>query len=148
MSLHDLFSTAVNSAITLQDVGRVFELASIGVVLLLVLSVAAAFAWAILTSIGAELNGEAAKQRQAKRAYQTERACKAERDRITQQEWLSKQAQRKLDQQELYTLRAKWVAGGRLTDKEQARRNALEESVRSRPRGSILTADLPAAARR
>jgi hypothetical protein len=43
-SLHDLFSTAVNSPITLQDVGNVVGFAGAGVALLLVLSFAAAFA--------------------------------------------------------------------------------------------------------
>ena len=44
MSLHDLFSTAVNYPITLQDVGNVVGFAGTGVALLLVLSFAAAFA--------------------------------------------------------------------------------------------------------
>lgn len=128
MSLHDLFSTAVNYPITLQDVGRVFELVSIGIVLLVVLWLAAAFAWAILTSIGAELNGEAAKQRQAERERQARRAAKAERDRIAQHDWLSKQNQRKIDREELTALRAKRIASRGLTDEEQARTRALEEA--------------------
>jgi hypothetical protein len=37
MSLHELFNAVVNYPVTLQDAGRVFELASIGVVLLLIL---------------------------------------------------------------------------------------------------------------
>ena len=45
MSLHDLFSAAVNYPITLQDVGNVVEFAGIGVALFLVLSFAAVFAY-------------------------------------------------------------------------------------------------------
>jgi hypothetical protein len=114
MSLHDLFSNAVNYPITLQDVGNVVGFGGAGVALLLVLSFAAAFAWAILTSIGAELSGEASKRRRAERERQAKRAAKAERDRIAQQEWLSKQNQRKIDREELNALRAKRIASWRV----------------------------------